>query len=684
MNRLSRETSPYLRDHANQPVDWYPWGEEALSRARAEDKPIFLSIGYSACHWCHVMARESFSNPVIAQRLNSDFIPIKVDREERPDLDEIYIEAVRLMTGSAGWPLSVFLTPELKPFYGGTYFPPEPRLGLAGFGRVLEAVLHYYRTERHEIDAAANRVTAEIISLSTLHPYKFQLTDVPLRRFYEQRLEAFDSDHGGFGIAPKFPGPTELSLLLRLAQRQGFGQALPMVELTLRKMADGGIYDQLGGGFHRYSTDTIWLVPHFEKMLYDNALLASVYAETWRLTRDDLYRRVAEETLGYVLRELRHPNGGFCSSQDAESSGSEGGYYTWTLSELATATGPELAPLAASFYGVTSTGHYQGTNVLHIATPVEVLLRQHRLDLNSLWQRLTEIRSRLVSARNRRPHPRRDDKVLADWNGLLLSALAYCGRVFADTNLLREAQGLADYLITELAEDDELYHLRRPGLADVPGQLADYAFVGLGLLDLYEAVFDHRYLARTLGFADRLIALFKADQGGFYTTRSETPGLIARIMAGTDGAIPAGNSAAIVLLLRLGRLCGRHEFVREAEAALRRFYPLLEHYPSALSRMTAALDLLLNPGPEVVLFAPDESTESKAMLELLVQQPDEKRVTAVVRATQPGPANERLIPMMNGRYAIHNRPTAWVCRQGRCQEPVTTAADLGRLLNYEG
>jgi uncharacterized protein YyaL (SSP411 family) len=680
MNRLARETSPYLRDHASQPVDWYPWGDEALARARAEDKPIFLSIGYSACHWCHVMARESFADAGIAARLNAGFIPIKVDREERPDLDEIYVEAVRLMTGSAGWPLSVFLTPELKPFYGGTYFPPVERHGLAGFGRVLDAVLHYFRTERHEVDSASNRVTAELVRLSTPPGHPGELSAEPLRRFYRQRLEAFDSDHGGFGIAPKFPGPTELALLLRLAGRPGFDQALPMVELTLRKMAEGGICDQLGGGFHRYSTDTIWLVPHFEKMLYDNALLAPVYARAWLVTDEEFYRSVAQETLAYLTRELAHPAGGFCAAQDADTAGTEGGHYTWAPAQLEAAVGADLAPLAADYYGISAPGNYAGTNVLHTAVPVEQLLRRHRLDLPALWDRLAEIRAKLLAARQARPALRRDEKVLADWNGLALSAFAFCGRAFGDGRLLEQARALARHLTGPMMPGGELQHQLRPGQADIAGQLSDYAFVAQGLVDLYDAEYDPAHLAAAVGLADRLTALFAVDGGGFCTARAEAAGLICRISSGADGAIPSGNSVAIAVLLRLARLCGRDDFERSAVAALRRFYPLLEHYPSAFGQMTAALDLLLHPGPEVALFLPGASAEGTAMLELLGRHPDEARATAVIRAAEPDPALARLIPLTNGRTSRRQLPTAYVCRNLACSEPATTAAALAQLL----
>jgi uncharacterized protein YyaL (SSP411 family) len=679
MNRLARETSPYLRDHADQPVDWHPWSEAALGRARAENKPIFLSIGYSACHWCHVMARESFADPKLAEQLNRDFVCIKVDREERPDLDEIYIEAVRLMTGTAGWPLSVFLTPELKPFYGGTYFPPEQRGSLAGFSRVLTAVLHYFRTERHEVDEAANRVTVELNRLSTAAAAPGRLDDAPLYAYYRQRLEAFDSEHGGFGVAPKFPCPIDLSLLLRLGRRPRFSQARAIVELTLRRMADGGIHDQLAGGFHRYSTDTIWLVPHFEKMLYDNALLARTCAEAWHALGDDWLRNVALDTLAYMTRELGTADQAFCASQDADSSGREGGHYLWTLDQLRKTLG-ELAPLAADYYGVTETGHVEGANVLHLAVPVEVLMQRHRLSLDQLWQRLAEVRQKLLAARAKRPAVRTDSKVLADWNGLALSALAVCGRLFDDERLLGRARALAALLTGPMMPDRDLVHDRASA---VPGQLSDYAFVAQGLLDLYDARFDIAHLDAALSLTGQMCALFAAPDGGFYTTRAGAAGLIARVRNGFDGAVPSGNSAAISNLLRLARLTGRDELERTAADALRSFSSAYAAQPTGFGSMLAALDLLLKPGPEVVLFLPEPTPEAAAMLSLLRRNPDDARTTAVVRAAEPSPELARLIPLTNGRKALQNLPTACVCHGSTCREPVHTAAELAQLLALE-
>ena len=698
-NRLVNEASPYLRDHAENPVDWYPWGEEALAKAKAEDKPIFLSIGYSACHWCHVMARESFSDPKIAEILNSSYVSIKVDREERPDVDEVYIEAVRILTGSAGWPLSVFLTPELKPFYGGTYLPPEPRAGMPAFSRVLLSALHYFRSQRHEIDEAGNRITVELNRLSSLPDHNGDMDETPLRRFYEQRLEVFDSEHGGFGVAPKFPNPTDLALLLRLSGRRTsrysghepkrqtfqscpFDQARGMVELTLHKMAAGGIYDQLGGGFHRYSTDTIWLVPHFEKMLYDNALLAQTYARAYQATGEESYRSVSEDTLAWMEREMLLPDGGFAAALDADTGGREGAYYTWTEAQVVHAVGPELAKLARDFYGVSPPGNFEGTNVLHTAVPIEQIMSAHHVGLDELWSKLDDIREKLFEARRRRPALRRDDKMLADWNGLALSAFARCSVSFGDSHYLEVARSLADCLLDRMMTGGEVVHFVKTRGNSIPGQLPDFGFVIQGLLDLYGAGFDPRHLDTALALADRMVELFYDPAGGFFTTRGDD-GLPSRIKNGCDGAMPSGNSAAVLGLLRLARLCGRDDYERAAAATLRRFYRTMLGYPPAFSVMLAGLDLLLHPGTEIVLFVPEPSPESNAMVALLASGPDDYRTTVVVNAAQPDELTSRLIPLTCGRRAIGSSPTAFVCRNQTCFPPVHTSAEFADLLGCD-
>ena len=683
MNRLVRETSPYLRDHAHQPVDWYPWGEEAWARARNEDKPLFLSIGYSSCHWCHVMARESFEDEETARILNESFVPVKVDREEQPEVDEVYIEAVRILNSSAGWPLSVFLTPDLKPFYGGSYFPKEPRHGLPAFKRVLLSVAAHYRQYRSEIDLAGQTIAEKLAELSSLPCHDGELDSTPLRTFHDQRLEVFDSEHGGFGIAPKFPGPTDLVLLLRLARQRGpagplYPQALAMADLTLRKMAQGGIFDHLGGGFHRYSTDTLWLVPHFEKMLYDNALLAQAYIEAFELSGDDFFASVARDTLGFLEREMMLPDGAFAAALDADSGESEGSYYVWTHAEVERAVGAELAPLALDLYGVADAGSFHGHNVLHLGAPVDRLLACHDLTPDRLWPRVEDINRHLRAARGRRRAPRRDDKVLGGWNGLALSAFAAAYRAFGEQRFLDTATRLARRLESGLMRGPDVLHLAREGQDDLPGSLADYAFVSQGLLDLYEAGFRLADLHRATAVAERMVELFGDPEGGFYSARPGTPMLIIRAKNGYDGALPSGNSVAVCVLLRLARLAGRADLERTAVAALRRFYPLAAEHPAAFSVMLTALDFLLHPGTELALLLPDDGPESRALLEWVRRNPDPYRTTAVLRPGERAGGGP-LPPLLEDREPVSGRATAFLCRGTTCLEPVHTPGELDRL-----
>jgi uncharacterized protein YyaL (SSP411 family) len=681
VNRLARETSSYLRDHAANPVDWFPWGPEAWDKARSEDKPIFLSIGYSACHWCHVMARESFENKEIADILNQHFVSIKVDREERPDVDEIYIEAVRILASTAGWPLSVFLTPGLKPFYGGTYYPPEPRHGLPAFKRVLLSVVAHFGQYRADIEKAGDTIAQKLAELSELPSHDGELDDDPLHKFYRQRLEVFDSEHGGFGIAPKFPNPSDLMLLLRLSGRPGFNQALDMAQLTLDRMAQGGIYDQLGGGFHRYSTDTIWLVPHFEKMLSDNALLAQTYSLAFRTTGNDAYRMVAEETLDWLEKGMLLAEGGFCSSLDADTGEKEGAFYLWTRDEVERILGPDLAPVALDLYGITLAGNFHGENVLRFATPAEDLMARHGLSQNELWAKLDRIKSALLNARARRPRPRRDRKILADWNGLALSAFASAHRLLsrADDHYLEVATRLADYINGSLASGAFLLHLRREAQDPVPGTIVDYALVVQGLLDLYDANWDTTHLGLARRLADQMIERFQDDAGGFFSIAEDTRGMLTRTKSGYDGAVPSGNSVAALNLLRLARLTGDTSYERLGAKTIRFFYATMKSYPAAFNRMMLALDYLVHPGTELVIFLPDSARESE-FLDVLRRAPDPFRTTIVVRGTQADTETAELVPLVAGRGATGGRPTAYLCRNYTCSEAVHTPEELESAL----
>jgi uncharacterized protein YyaL (SSP411 family) len=629
------------------------------------------------------MAHESFEDEEIAALLNDNFVSVKIDREERPDIDEIYMEAVRIMTGSGGWPLTVFLTPDLKPFYGGTYFPPEPKHGLLSFRRVLESVTAIYGTERDRINQAGSALVAQIDRLSALPAHEGELTSDPLHRYYEQRLEVFDSECGGFGVAPRFPNPTDLLLLTRLADQAGFNQARHMVEFTLHKLADGGIYDHLGGGFHRYSTDSTWLIPHFEKMLYDNALLARVYTEAYVTFKEDAYRAVAEDILAYMERELRTPNGGFYATQDADTDGDEGAYYVWSKADLDRVLDSKSAALAADYYGVTLAGNFEGRNVLHVAQPVEKLLQRHRLGPDELFERLADIREKLLAERTRRMTLRRDDKVLANWNGLVLSSLARAHQAFGNEHWLDLAHDLADYIRGELLTQDGIRHVNRTGQDDIAGQLSDYAHVAEGFLYLYESDFDvaHLVVARTL--TDRMVERFHDSDGGFFTTAEQTPGIISRTRSAFDSPVPSGNSVAASNLLRLARITGDSSYEHIAVGTIRRFYPTVMSYPAGFARLLAALDYRLHAGTELAIFVPDDSTAQK-FTDVLRNHPDPYRTTVMVRGEHADSETTAFTPLVGSRSAPRGRAAAFLCRNATCLPPVNTATELERLLGTPG
>ncbi|MBX6341813.1 MAG: thioredoxin domain-containing protein, partial [Thermomicrobiaceae bacterium] len=528
-NRLIHETSPYLLQHAHNPVDWYPWGEEALRAAREQDKPILLSIGYSACHWCHVMERESFESEAIARIMNERFINIKVDREERPDLDSIYMVAVQMMTGQGGWPLTVFLTPDLQPFYGGTYFPPEDRLGMPGFPRVLLAASEAYRTRRQEVEQSAREVSQHLQAHFAATAPPSALSEATLDEAARNLARQFDRVNGGFGGAPKFPAPMALEFLLRTWRRAGVPRALEMVELTLTKMARGGIYDQVGGGFHRYAVDAVWLVPHFEKMLYDNALLARVYALAYQATGGSLYRRVAEETCDYVLREMTSPEGAFYSTQDADSEGEEGKFYVWTPEEIDAALPPREAEIAKRYFGVTEAGNFEGKTVLSVPEPPERVAADLAMSPDALEAAVREIRDRLYAARAGRVWPGRDEKVLAAWNGLMLRALAEVGAALDRPDYVDAAARCARFLRDHLDRGGTLSRVFKDGRAHVDGYLEDYAALADGLVSLYEATFEPAWLDWARDLLARAVDRFADPQGGgFFDTPAMAGDLITR------------------------------------------------------------------------------------------------------------------------------------------------------------
>jgi uncharacterized protein YyaL (SSP411 family) len=573
VNRLAGEQSPYLLQHARNPVDWYPWSAEALRRAERENKPIFLSIGYSACHWCHVMERESFAEASTAAVLNEHFIAVKVDREEHPELDEIYMTAVQLMTGRGGWPLSVFLTPDLKPFFGGTYFPPADYPGLPGFKKVLRAVADLWRTQPRQVAESAEEICRALRAGLTPATSSVERPDTLLLDHAVAELQAeFDPVCGGFGGAPKFPPYGALKLLLRQHRRTGDPQPLEMAGLTLDRMARGGIHDQLGGGFHRYAVDAGWLTPHFEKMLYDNAQLAQVYLEAWRITGKNLYRGVAAGIFDYVLREMTDPRGGFYASQDADSEGKEGKFYLWRAGEFRDILGEAESDLFCSYYGVSDQGNFEGANILHVPDEPDHFARRRGISEKELHERLAPLRLRLLAERNRRIPPGRDEKIVAAWNGMMIAALARGGQALGEKAYVEAAGRAADYVLNEMFRDGTLLHVSRGDAQSknaIPGFLDDYAEMTGALLDLYEAGRDRRRLEA----ADRLCRRMEDDfwdeaQGGFFFTSAAHQNLLLRTKPFYDNPLPSGNAAAARALLRLSKLLDDPRRFRKAEQLL--------------------------------------------------------------------------------------------------------------------
>ena len=653
-NRLATETSPYLLQHRDNPVEWYPWGPEALGKARDEDRPILLSIGYSACHWCHVMERESFEDPETATYMNEHFVPIKVDREERPDIDSIYMEAVQGMTGHGGWPLTAFLDPEGAPFYGGTYYPPEPRQGMPSFRMVMEAVVESWGTQRERIDAAADRIREQLGAAGRLEAGEEPLTAGLLDDAVGRLRSMADMDRGGFGQAPKFPPASALELLL--ARRQS-----DVVAVTLDAMAAGGIHDQVGGGFARYSVDAVWLVPHFEKMLYDNALLARTYLHGWQALGHERWRRTCERTLDWALREMRGPEGGFYSALDADSEGAEGRFYVWSRDEVRTtleAAGiGELADAVIDHYGVTPEGNFEGRNILHL--PAGAAAPEP--------PRLGEARAALHEARAKRTWPGLDDKRLCSWTALMIAALADAGAALGRDDYLAAATDAAEFLWSELrSADGRLLRSWKDGEAKLNAYLEDHAYVVEAMLTLYEATFDLRWFDAARETADTMIAHFGDDErGGFFTTSDDHEALIARRKDIDDHPIPSGNSSAALGLLRLAALTGEHEYERRAVSALRLLQRVAATHPHAVAHLLRAADFHLAAVPEVALVSPPEGDGLGALAAVVRSSFHPNLVLA------GGPEGSERPELMLERTAVGGRPAAYVCERFTCRRPVT-------------
>ena len=692
-NRLAREKSPYLLQHQHNPVDWYPWGEEAFARARAEDKPIFLSIGYSTCHWCHVMERESFESEAVAARMNEGFINIKVDREERPDVDQIYMAFVQATTGGGGWPMSVFLTPELKPFFGGTYFPPEDRHGRRGFGSLLEFISKTWRERRADLAKSGDSVVRALQQQAADAPRPELLDRASLRAGFEVFRKSFDRKHSGFGGAPKFPRPSVLRFLLRWYARAPVdADAGHMVVATLGDMARGGIHDHLGGGFHRYSVDAEWHVPHFEKMLYDEAQLAVAYLECSRIFSEPGVVEVARGIFRYVLRDLCDAQtGAFFSAEDADSLAAdgtkkEGAFYVFTRRAIEELLGEPAANIFCRYYAIEDDGNADdphgeltGQNVLHRVGSLEATAKEAGKSLDEMDKLLADSRDKLLALRNTRPRPHLDDKVLVAWNGLMISALAVGARMLADQELLAAAVRAATFITERLWKEGVLYRRYRDGDVAIPGYLDDYAMLAAGLIDLYEASFDLRWLLLAEQLSDKMIALFSdAEGGGFFTTSGADPSVLVRMKDDYDGAEPAGNSVAAVVLARLGAILDRGDFLRLANSAVRLVSSRIKETPHALPEMMVAFDLLLDGPTQIVIAGEKDAPDTRALLDALRAGYTPRAVLlladAATRATL-GPRLRHLKEMVS----VEGKATAYVCQGWACERPTTNPADLLKL-----
>ena len=680
-NRLAGETSPYLLQHKDNPVDWYPWGEEALRRAREEDRPILLSVGYSACHWCHVMERESFEDEQTARMMNEHFVNIKVDREERPDIDSIYMSAVQALTRSGGWPMTVFMTPDGAPFYGGTYFPPVPSRGLPSFQQLLLTLADAYENRREEVLQSAGSVRDYLQATTGAAMPKAETTGTSLLDGAAASLLAGHDDRfGGFGDAPKFPQPMNLEVLLRHHRRTGDRGALAAVETTLRRMADGGIYDHLGGGFARYSVDEYWLVPHFEKMLYDNALLSRIYLEAHQATGDPFYRRVAEETLDYVLRDMTSPEGGFYSAEDADSEGEEGKFYVWTPGEIEEALDPEGARLALRYWDVTERGNFEGKNILNVPRPPEVVADEFGLAPEELWGRIVGIREKLFAVREGRVRPGRDEKVLAAWNGLMLHAFALAARVTGREDYREAARRNAAFLLDRMKEDGRLHRSHKDGRARFNGYLEDYAMVADGLVALYEATFETRWLVEADLLCEAMNELFWDDEKrAFYDTPADHERLVTRPREVYDNATPSGNSVAVEVMLKLALFLDRNDYRERAEEVLEEMGGGMEKIPSAFGRLLAALDFSASGTREVAIIGEPEAPGTKALLGLVYARYLPNKVLA--GRAEDDAESAGLIPLLAQRPTRDGKPTAYVCEGYACQAPTTDPEELKRQLD---
>lgn len=681
-NHLAGQSSPYLLQHVENPVDWYPWCEEAFCEARAQDKPVFLSIGYSACHWCHVMAHESFEDERIARQLNDHFISIKVDREERPEIDRIYMEAVQRLTGQGGWPLSVFLTPSRKPFFGGTYWPSRSQAGMPGFDQVLRSVADAWRERRDVLFGQAAELT-EQLGVSDELDDPGELDRSTLDAAHTALVRHFDAECGGFGAAPKFPSPLQLRFLLRRWQHDKQATLPTMVTTTLDRMAAGGIYDQLGGGFHRYSTDRHWLVPHFEKMLYDNAMLATCYVEAWQAGGNPVYRQVVRETLDYVLREMTHPRGGFYSSQDADSGGHEGTFYLWTPDQINSLLDPLSARRFCEFYDVTDEGNFEGRSILHRPIALDRLAESTGRDRQFIESELSESRRVLLESRGAREWPGRDDKILASWNGLMIDAMARAGAALGESRYLDAAATAADFILDEFHDSSGcLGHCWCNGPSPVEACLDDYAALADAFITLYETRFERRWLDEAVRLVDQILARFTDRScGGFFLTATDHEPMITRSRDMHDSSVPSGGGLTTMALLRLAKHIGREEYWQVARSALRSQVDTFDRYPMAAGQMLLASDFYLGPTSEIAIVGGKEPADDRRVLADLQRRFIPNKVVGY--ASEASIERAEAPRLLDAKGPIASGPTVYVCQGVTCQEPLVGADDVmqawGRL-----
>jgi uncharacterized protein YyaL (SSP411 family) len=677
-NRLIHETSPYLLQHAHNPVDWHPWGEDAFQKARSENKPILLSIGYSACHWCHVMERESFEDEQVAALMNELFVNIKVDREERPDLDEIYMNAVQMLTGRGGWPMTMFLTPDGKPFYGGTYFPPEDRQGMPGFPKILLGVSQAYRERPEDVEKSVTQILTGLQRMSQSPDAAKNFAGSIIADSCEKIARSYDSENGGLGQAPKFPNPGVYELFLRHYHHSKSQRYLEIVAHTLTKMAQGGIYDHLGGGFHRYSVDAKWLVPHFEKMLYDNAQLLRSYAQAYTVTHDPLFKSVVDETATYLLREMFHSEGGFYSTQDADSEGEEGKFFVWTPAEINRLAGEEDGEIFCRIYDVTEQGNFEGNNILHPILTIDQASKFFRKERSEIEALIARVKQRLFAEREKRIKPFRDEKIITAWNGLMLSGLAEAIKISANPGYIEAANRTVAFIFGKLFRDGFLLHTYKDGQAKLLGYLDDYAFVAVGLLDLYEAIFDRSALQRSIQLADIMMREFRDERdGGFFYTGKSHEQLISRSKPVFDASIPSGSAMATQLLLRLSFVTGKEEYFKSAETVLQSYYHAMESQPFGFAHMLCALDLYLNKPKEIVVVG---KLDDPATITLVKEIQQHYVPNKVLQVAQPDERLENISPLLQGKSQLNGLPTIYVCHNFTCSAPVTSWAELKLLL----